>query len=42
MTVVKSASLTLGEFLKLPETKPASEFIDVEIYQKPMPGFKGI
>jgi Uma2 family endonuclease len=37
MTVVKSASLTLGEFLKLPETKPASEFIDGAIYQKPMP-----
>jgi len=29
--------LTLKEFLKLPETKPASEYIDGEIYQKPMP-----
>ncbi|MBW4508847.1 MAG: Uma2 family endonuclease [Scytonematopsis contorta HA4267-MV1] len=29
--------LTLEEFLKLPETKPASEFIDGRIYQKPMP-----
>ncbi len=25
------------EFLKLPETKPASEYIDGEILQKPMP-----
>ena len=30
-------SLTLEEFLKLPETKPASEFINGEIFQKPMP-----
>ena len=30
-------SLTLDEFLKLPETKPASEFIDGKIIQKPMP-----
>lgn len=29
--------LTLEEFLKLPETKPASEFINKEIVQKPMP-----
>src|SRR4028118_57879 len=29
--------LTLEEFLKLPETKPASEFINGEIVQKPMP-----
>ncbi len=28
---------TLDEFLKLPETKPASEYFDGEIYQKPMP-----
>lgn len=28
---------TLQEFLKLPETKPASEYIDGEIVQKPMP-----
>jgi Uma2 family endonuclease len=28
---------TLAEFLKRPETKPASEFIDGQIYQKPMP-----
>jgi Uma2 family endonuclease len=36
MTVAKSL-LTLEQFLKLPETKPASEFIDGEILQKPMP-----
>ncbi|MEB3289351.1 MAG: Uma2 family endonuclease [Leptolyngbya sp.] len=29
--------MTLDEFLKLPETKPASEFIDGQILQKPMP-----
>ncbi|MBE9126000.1 MULTISPECIES: Uma2 family endonuclease [unclassified Coleofasciculus] len=29
--------LTLTEFLKLPETKPAREFINGQIYQKPMP-----
>jgi Uma2 family endonuclease len=29
--------LTLEEFLKLPETKPASEYIDGLILQKPMP-----
>lgn len=28
--------ITLAEFLKLPETKPSSEFIDNQIYQKPM------
>jgi Uma2 family endonuclease len=31
------ASLTLDEFLKRPETKPASEFIDGQIIQKPIP-----
>ncbi|MEB3292173.1 MAG: Uma2 family endonuclease [Synechococcales bacterium] len=30
-------SLTLEAFLKLPETKPASEFIGGQILQKPMP-----
>jgi Uma2 family endonuclease len=34
-TLVKS--LTLVEFLKLPETEPASEYIDGKIIQKPMP-----
>jgi Uma2 family endonuclease len=29
--------ITLEEFLALPETKPASEYIDGEIIQKPMP-----
>ncbi len=29
--------LTLDEFLKLPETKPASEYINGEIIPKPMP-----
>ncbi|MDZ8239615.1 MAG: Uma2 family endonuclease [Nostoc sp. ChiQUE01a] len=29
--------LTLEEFLKLPETKPASEYINDQIIQKPMP-----
>lgn len=30
-------TLTLEEFLTLPETQPASEFIDGKIAQKPMP-----
>ena len=30
-------SLTLEEFLRLPEVKPASEYIDGQIIQKPMP-----
>lgn len=29
--------LSIDEFLALPETKPASEYIDGQIYQKPMP-----
>jgi Uma2 family endonuclease len=29
-------TLSLKEFLELPETKPASEYIDGKIYQKPM------
>jgi Uma2 family endonuclease len=29
--------ITLEEFLQLPETKPASEYIDGQIIQKPMP-----
>lgn len=32
-----SNKLSLEEFLKLPETKPASEYIDGVIEQKPMP-----
>ncbi|MGL6340827.1 MAG: Uma2 family endonuclease, partial [Waterburya sp.] len=35
---IQTASIpTLEEFLQLPETKPASEYIDGKIYQKPMP-----
>lgn len=30
-------AITLEEFLQLPETKPASEYIDGKIIQKPMP-----
>ncbi|MDZ4873414.1 MAG: hypothetical protein CLLPBCKN_002810 [Chroococcidiopsis cubana SAG 39.79] len=37
MVQISPKSLTLEEFLKLPETKPASEYIDGEIIQKPMP-----
>ena len=37
MTVAKPVKTTLEEFLKLPETKPASVYIDGEIIQKPMP-----
>lgn len=37
MTASVSQSITLEEFLKLPETKPASEYINGEIIQKPMP-----
>lgn len=32
-----SKLITLETFLKLPETKPASEYIDGQIIQKPMP-----
>jgi Uma2 family endonuclease len=32
-----SISLSLEEFLQLPDTQPASEFIDDEIIRKPMP-----
>lgn len=35
--VTSSKSLTLKEFLALPETKPASEYIDGKTIQKPMP-----
>lgn len=37
MVQVPSKTLTLAEFLELPETKPASEYIDGLIIQKPMP-----
>jgi len=32
-----TSRMTLEEFLKLPETKPYSEFVDGEVIQKPMP-----
>jgi len=35
--VILSSNVSLTEFLQLPETKPASEYIDEKIYQKPMP-----
>jgi Uma2 family endonuclease len=37
MVQTRSKPLTLAEFLELPETKPASEYIDGQISQKPMP-----
>jgi Uma2 family endonuclease len=37
MVQTPARSLTLEEFLKLPDTKPASEYIDGQIFQKPMP-----
>ncbi|MFP5274565.1 Uma2 family endonuclease [Coleofasciculus sp.] len=37
MTTTLDQTITLAEFLNLPETKPASEFINGRIYQKPMP-----
>jgi|ERR687885_343580 Uma2 family endonuclease len=36
-SIQSDSKLSLEEFLKLPETKPASEYIDGHIYQKPMP-----
>jgi Uma2 family endonuclease len=37
MVQTPAKNTTLEEFLKLPETKPASEYIDGQIIQKPMP-----
>ncbi|MBE9187684.1 Uma2 family endonuclease [Microcoleus sp. LEGE 07076] len=37
MSAIVKAKPALEEFLKLPETEPASEFFDGEILQKPMP-----
>jgi Uma2 family endonuclease len=37
MVRTPSKPLTLNEFLKLPETEPATEYIDGQIIQKPMP-----
>ncbi len=38
MTPTTTQPLSLNQFLSQPETKPASEYIDGKIYQKPMPG----
>lgn len=37
MVQAQSQRLTLEKFLELPETEPASEYIDGQISQKPMP-----
>jgi Uma2 family endonuclease len=37
MVKTPSKPLTLDEFLQQPETKPASEYIDGQVIQKPMP-----
>lgn len=37
MVQAASNTLTLEEFLHLPETKPTSEYIDGKVIQKPMP-----
>lgn len=37
MVSTSTSNISLEEFLQLPETKPASEYIDGKIYQKPMP-----
>jgi Uma2 family endonuclease len=37
VTSIITQPLTIKEFLKLPETKPASEYINGDIVQKPMP-----
>lgn len=36
-TITKSKTISVEDFLKLPETEPASEFMNGEITQKPMP-----
>jgi Uma2 family endonuclease len=40
MTSTRTKPITLEEFLQLPETKPASEYIAGAIIQKPMPKAK--
>lgn len=37
MVQVPEKTITLEEFLALPETKPASEYINGQVIQKPMP-----
>lgn len=39
-TVATKTLLTVDEYLSLPETKPASEFADGQLVQKPMPSLK--
>jgi len=36
MGIILSKTLSFSEFLELPETKPASEYIDGQVMQKPM------
>jgi Uma2 family endonuclease len=40
VSLTTKLQMSLAEFLALPETKPASEYIDGEIYQKSMPQLK--
>jgi Uma2 family endonuclease len=37
MVQVPTKPLTLAEFWQLPETEPASEYINGQVIQKPMP-----
>jgi Uma2 family endonuclease len=37
VTLITEKPITLAEFLQLPKTKPAQEYIDNKITQKPMP-----
>lgn len=37
MVQIPEKTLTLEEFLQQPETKPASEYIEGQVFQKPMP-----
>jgi Putative restriction endonuclease len=37
MVQTPASPLTLDKFLQIPETEPASEFIDGQIFQKSMP-----
>jgi Uma2 family endonuclease len=36
-SMIQTPVITLTEFLAMPETKPASEYIDGQIIQKPIP-----
>ncbi|MDB9313025.1 Uma2 family endonuclease [Spirulina sp. CS-785/01] len=37
MTLLPTQTLSLQDFLQMPETEPASEYLDGQIIQKPMP-----